>query len=301
MILYPLALPDLLANPPPDVPARPNHPVWLYPNLLSLDAPAVALAWLHIFSVTWKLFVPWEAYVALGLAVWIIYVADRLLDVSVAEATKAPLEARHYFHKQHMRWFLVAIAAALITAICLVVTSMPMAIYKNLLIGGVLVGGFFGLSLISSRDEHESPLLKNILAGFTFAYGTAMVAHIYRPELRFMDLMQAPEFLLFAVLCVLNISAIDLWEHSARSHDEEVKASDEISLTLPVILLAGASVFLALRDQNDRSFYYAILVATGLLYALNRRRHTLSRATLRTLADVTLLVPWVLFGFLSAA
>lgn len=283
------------------MPARPKHPVWLYPNLLSLDAPAVALAWLHIFAVTWKLFVPWQAYAALGLAVWVIYMADRLLDVSVAEATGAPLEARHHFHQKHRRWFSLAIGAALLTAAFLVVTNLPMAIYRNLLIGGVLVGGFFGLSLVSSREESDSPLMKNIIAGFTFAYGTAMVAHIYRPELRFMDLMQAPEFLLFAVLCVLNISAIDVWEHSARSEDEEVKASDEISLTLPIMLLAGAAIFLALRDENDRSFYYAILVSTGLLYVLNRRRHTLSRPALRTLADVTLIIPWVLFGLLADA
>jgi hypothetical protein len=224
----------------------------------------------------------------------------RLLDASVAEATNSPLEERHRFHKKHRQWFVVAIGTSLLAAVALVVTSMPMAIYKNLFIGAVLVGTFFGLSLVSSRDENESPLLKNIIAGITFAYGTAMTAHIYRPELRFMDLVQAPEFLLFAVLCVLNISAIDLWEHSARSEDEDVKASDEISLTLPVTLLAGASIFLALRDQNDRTFYYAILIATGLLYALNRRRHQFSRPALRTLADATLLVPWIVFACLSA-
>lgn len=279
--------------------ARPNHPIWLYPNLLSLDAPVVALAWLHIFSVTWRLYVPWEAYAALGLAVWVIYVADRLLDASVAEATNGPLEERHHFHKKHRPWFVLAIGVSVLTSVVLIVTSMPMAIYKNLLIGIVLVGAFFGMSLVQSRDENESPLLKNIIAGVTFAYGTAMIAHIYRPELDLMDLLHAPEFLLFAVLCVLNISAIDLWEHAARSEDEEVKATDEISLTLPVMLLAGASIFLALRDQNDRTFYYAILIATGLLYALNRRRHQLSRPALRTLADVTLLVPWILFASLS--
>ncbi len=282
------------------MPARPHHPVWLYPNLLSLDAPVVALAWLNIFSVTWRLYVPWEAYAALGLAVWVIYMADRLLDASVAEATNGPLEERHRFHKKHQRWFTLAIGIALLIAVALVVTSMPMAIYKNLLIGGVLVAGFFGLSLVNSHEENESSLLKNILAGITFAYGTAMTAHIYRPELRLMDLLQAPEFLLFAILCVLNISAISVWEHSARSEDEEVKASDEISLTLPVMLLAGASIFLALRDQNDRTFYYAILIATGLLYILNRRRHSLTRHALRTLADVTLLVPWILFASLTS-
>ena len=280
---------------------RPKHPVWLYPNLLSLDAPAVALAWLYIFAVTWRLYVPWEAYASLGLAVWVIYMADRLLDYSVAEATHAPLEERHLFHQQHRKWFMLTMGVALMAAIALVVTSLPMAIYKNLLFGGILVAGFFGLSLVSSGDASDSPRLKNIIAGFTFAYGTAMTAHIYRPELRFMDLLHAPEFLLFAVLCILNISAIDFWENTARNADEEARASDDIALTLPVTLLAGASIFLALRDQNDRTFYYAILIATGLLYIVNRSKHRLSRPALRTLADATLIVPWIMFACLSAA
>lgn len=282
------------------MPSRPTHPLWLYPNLLSLDAPIVAVAWLNIFAVTWRLFVPWHAYAALGLAVWAIYMADRLLDASMPEAPNTQLADRHHFHKRYWRLFASAISVSLISAIALVVIHLPVEIYKYLLFGAVLVGGFFGLSLVSSSEESDSPVLKNSIAGFTFAYGTALVAHIYRPEMRFMDLMRAPEFLLFAVLCVLNISAIDLWEHSARSQDEEVRASDEISLTLPIMLLSGAAVFLALRDDQDRSFYYAILVATGLLYILNRRRHSLSRPALRTLADATLLVPWIIFGLLPA-
>ena len=73
-----------LGDVPRVVPAEHRKPLWLYPNLLSLDAPLVAVAWLHVFARTWRLdYHPWEAYVTLGLAVWVIYVADRLLDVSM--------------------------------------------------------------------------------------------------------------------------------------------------------------------------------------------------------------------------
>jgi hypothetical protein len=41
---------------------------------------------------------------------------------------------------------------ALVVALALVVTKMPMAIYKHLLLGGVMVAGFFGLSMLSSQD-----------------------------------------------------------------------------------------------------------------------------------------------------
>ena len=37
-------------------------------------------------------------------------------------------------------------------------------------------------------------------------------------------------------------AAIDLWEHASRSSDAEIKASDELAVTLPLTLLAGAAL-----------------------------------------------------------
>ena len=159
------------------MPASYRKPLWLFPNLLSLDAPLVAMAWLYVFAKTWRLgYHPWEAYASLGLAVWIIYVADRLLDASLAGGTKAALEPRHRFHVANQRYFRIAMVIAGLIAVALVVTRMPMATYKYLLLGGVMVAGFFGLSMLSSQDPDEVPHTKNIFAGITFAFGTAMTA-----------------------------------------------------------------------------------------------------------------------------
>jgi hypothetical protein len=277
------------------VPAESRKPWWLYPNLLSLDAPLVAVAWLHAFAGAWRLYLPWPAYVCLGLAVWVIYVSDRLLDVSMAAGSPVPLEARHDFHRRHHRFFRLGVAAALLGGVFIVVTQMPMAIYMNLLLGGVLVAGFFGLAMISSQEAHEVPVLKNVLAGITFAFGTAMTAHIYRNEFGLGELMKSREFLCFAVLCVLNISAIDLWEHAARSQDAETKASDELTLTLPLALLGIASIIFAALDPSSRPFFYATLTASALLFILNRQRQRFPMDALRVLADVALLAPLLVF------
>lgn len=280
------------------MPASYRKPLWLLPNLLSLDAPLVAMAWLYVFARTWRLgYHPWEAYASLGLAVWIIYVADRLLDASLAGGKKASLEPRHRFHLEHLKVFRIGLLLAIVTAVALVLMRMPMAIYKHLLLGGVMVAGFFGLSMLSSQDPREVPHTKNILAGMTFAFGTAMTAHLYRYEYDIYDMLASREFVCFAVLCILNISAIDLWEHAARSADEETKASDELALTLPLILLAAVALIYALMDQegSTRPFFYAILTGAGLLYALNRVRASLQMDTLRVLADAALLVPVLVF------
>ncbi len=283
------------------MPAEDRKPLWLYPNLLSLDAPLVAVAWLHVFAQTWRLgYHPWEAYVTLALAVWAIYVADRLLDVSLLGGPGGKLEARHQFHNRHRKLFGIAVIAALLVAVVLVVTKMPMTIYRHLLLGGVLVAGFFGLSMLSSQDSDEVPHSKNILAGVTFAFGTAMTAHLYRWEYGVYELLVSREFLSFAVLCVLNISAIDLWEHAARSSDLETKASDELALTLPLTLLGAFALASALRDMTTRPFFYAILTGAALLYVLNRSRSRFSLDALRVLADVSLLVPILVFWAATA-
>lgn len=160
-----------------------------------------------------------------------------------------------------------------------------------------MVGGFFGLSLIAGPVRGEVPHMKNIFAGVTFAFGTAMTAYIYRPEVGIFEMVRSHEFLCFAVLCVLNISAIDLWEHSSRSPDVEEKAGDELSLTLPLGLLGAFSLLFALRDDQfaSRPFFWAILTGAALLHVLNRSRNRFSPDALRVLADVALLIPILVF------
>ncbi len=94
------------------MPSEQRKPWWLIPNLLSLDAPLVAVVWLYIFAKTWRVeYLPWAAYVSLGLVVWVIYVTDRLLDASLGGGIPEKLEARHAFHQRHRKFFTIAAIA----------------------------------------------------------------------------------------------------------------------------------------------------------------------------------------------
>lgn len=275
-----------------------RKPLWLLPNLLSLDAPLVAVSWLYVFAKTWRVdYHPWETYAALGLAVWAIYIVDRLLDASIQDGKSGRCVERHEFHRKHRRWFKVAAICATVGALGLVVLTMPLAIYGYLGVAIALVIGFFAVSLMSSSEGPEIPYAKNILAGVTFAYGTALVAHVYLPSVGIGHLHVSREFICFAILCVLNISAIDLWEHANRTPDPDVKAADELALSLPLTLLGAASLVFALLDheQTTRPFFYAILTGAALLQILNRMRNRFSIQALRVLADVALLAPVLVF------
>jgi hypothetical protein len=266
-----------------------------------LDAPLVAVAWLYMLAATWRVdYLPWQAAAALAGAVWVIYVADRLRDARRRMAAGLPLERRHGFHWEHRGLFmLLALVVGLIT-VRLALFSLPPAVFSYGLLGMVFVGGFFMLG--SKADRGEVPYLKNILAGLAFAYGTAMTAHVFMLTQHIGELFVSKEMLSFAVLCIVNITAIDVWEHSRASSDAEVKAEDEFSLTLPLALLAGAMLLFAMRSENvyPRPFYYSILIAAAALQILNKNRQRFSLDLQRVLADVCLLLPFPLFFILRA-
>ena len=92
-------------------------------HLLSLDAPTVAVLWTAFFTHAHHRSLPSSELAALFLFVWLLYVADRLLDAwrcsgkaqnrSSRTTVSASLMPRHRFHLKHRRAFLaVAILAA---------------------------------------------------------------------------------------------------------------------------------------------------------------------------------------------
>ncbi len=292
------------------MPLEQRKPLWLIPNLLSLDAPLVAIAWLYIFAKTWRVdYLPWSVYFALGLVVWVIYVTDRLFDASMENENLSRLQARHRFHRKHRRVFRrAAMIVALISLVLVTVplrvtilglyieTGLPVKIYGLALVGGLMVAGFFTLSVFSIKGPDEIPYAKNILAGMAFAYGTAMLAYSYT-SFDLWEFVWSRELICFAVLCILNISAIDLWEYADRSSDLETKATHEMALTLPIILLGGFALVFAAQDHEmtTRPFFYSILTGAALLHILNRNRGRFSMEALRVLADVALLIPLIVF------
>jgi len=286
-------------------------PLWLYPNLLSLDAPLVAVLWLWVFAQMWRAdYLPAPAYIALAMSVWAVYIFDRLFDASLRSGSPGMLEERHRFHLKHKRKFMVCGILAATTALLLTLVALPVQIFSYAIFGAVLVLAFFALSIFSSQKRGEIEYRKNIIAGLAFAYGTALAAHVFVPAMdssgiRFLDLALTREVIVFGVLCIVNITAIDVWEDSLQTPDVEESATAELSITLPLAVLAAASVFFAYKASRDdgsetieRFYYIAILTSSALFYVLGRCRDRFSVLELRVLADVALVIPVGVFAVL---
>ncbi|MEM1084536.1 MAG: hypothetical protein AAGI48_10515 [Verrucomicrobiota bacterium] len=289
-------------------------PIWLWPNLLSLDAPLVAVAWLYMFARAWRVdFHPWHAYVALGLTVWLIYVADRLLDVRMKDADDPSLGRRHDFHARHQKKFLIGMAVASSIVLWIALEFLPFEVFRYSIPIGAMVLGFFAF-VVMVPSSHEISYFRNVVAGMTFGFGTAMGAHIYIPVEHILEMVSSREVISFGVLCALNISAIHLWEHSRRSDDPEVRAADELTLTLPLTLVAAAALVFGYLDNPGmfgsseegagaptRPFFYAVLISAALLQVINKNRDRFSMDALRSLADLAMIVPLPLFVVFSGS
>ena len=105
---------------------------YLWPNILSVDAPLVAVCWQVLLARSLGVSDSVPVTVALGAAVWCIYVLDRLFD-GPAEGT-----ARHRFHWDHRISLLVAVAAAAMATVAFAMPKLPPPV----------LGRGFGLALV---------------------------------------------------------------------------------------------------------------------------------------------------------
>ena len=277
-----------------------RRPLWIWPNLLSLDAPLVALAWFWMYKQVWLVkyhqpSLPWF----LALTVWCIYVTDRLMD----QRHSGRSTTRHQFYHQFRNPMRIALLIGLIGALLLLgVQSRGLLLYALPVV--LPVAAYFAVSFFDSGGGVS--WFKNILAGVGFAYGTAVGVH-FRRELSIIELALSPEVVVFALLCIINMIAIDHWESSSDQEEDErgedVQEAYKGLLLIFLLVLVGTCYWLALRAtdftlQTHKAFYLSIMVGAGCLAFLALLRHLFSSRSLRVLADVAMLLPLPFFYWL---
>jgi hypothetical protein len=242
--------------------------LWLWPNLLSLDAPLVAVLWQILFARCFQ--VPADALAALLLllTVWLIYAADRTLDAWKGDRHSA----RHEFYRRHWRTLLpVWLAILVLTGWLAAVHLAPGLFLRGVLLLAV-VGIYFAL-------VHGGILRgpKEAAVGVLFALGASLEAwgKVKTPA-------DAATILLFSGLCWMNCVAIQRWE------DERLDWSPSVAA---IALACAAAVLL----YAHRPILGGAELASAFAFLLLGRVHRkLSADAVRVLADVALLSP-VLF------
>ena len=272
-------------------------PIWLWPNLLGLDAPLVAVSWQLLYSRCFDVDIPPAIHLLLGLSVWCVYLADRLYDVYRTEDFSS-VTWRLRFTKQHFTSLAVTTALAGAVNLFLIVYFVPM----HLLIHGLITAGLLAVYYafrFGSSGKVAALIPREIMCGMIFAIGSAIATYSYgQPQTTGFRFLGAVAML--GLVCSASCVMISVWERDAdlASGDRSIaSARPEIlrcirRLLLPLIVLYG---FVAISDP------WQIHIAVGLsalaLYLMARFEERFSPTLLRTLADAVLLTPLLFLPF----
>lgn len=293
----PLELRSILV--PAEVPPQPvsrrisARPVlWL--NRVCLDAPLVALSWQWLFARVFEVEITGAARAALGLTVWLIYLADRLADVTRALHLGALSDRHRFCSRRRHGW---ALALGLVACVWLVVVGCGLD--RSLQIRGAILGAFSLLYLsvnLSLGRAWKFVPLKEAAIGTLFAAGTllALVPALPAHATGFVF-----AFLLFAVLCFGNCVCIAAWERpldQAQGKNSLATRFPQVDwLAAPALLVFAGSAFgLGLAYPTIEPVGFCGALSALSLSLLHHFRANIALETRTALADLALLTPWIL-------
>jgi hypothetical protein len=247
--------------------------LWLWPNLLSLDAPLVAVLWQILFARCFHARVDPLSSILLVLAVWLIYAADRTLDSFRGECSMP----RHEFYRRHWRALLPLWISVLGGGMALAWTRLD----RETLLSGIALGGavvmYFVLLHLGSLPKTFSKT-KEAAVAVLFALGATLSAW---PHVR--TAVDIGAIVLFSCLCWINCVAIERWESRGDSGWPVAGASAFVAVGATLLLFTG------------RPLLGGAVAASALCFVmLDFARRRLSCDALRVLADVALLSPLLL-------
>jgi hypothetical protein len=268
-------------------------PWWLWWNILSLDAPTVAVTWALLLARPSHIRLRAADEIVLSLVVWCIYVSDRVFD-GLKPTNQRVLRERHVFcakHRRAMTWLLVLAAAAVLWVTADFLAPMEVS-------AGMKLAAIIGAYMATIHVGHGSMarfVPKELAVGILFAVGTTLPAWSRLSEFSWDEWIP---FGLFAVLCSLNCLAIECWENEPhypdwfQSRSPVIRWAETRINQLAAALAASAFAVILVRRQPGpfRSELLAISLAALLILLLNRHRNRLSGRALRVLADATLVL-----------
>jgi hypothetical protein len=283
---------------------RPHHSLLALWHLLSLDAPTVATTWTVFIARAAHVALPWPEPVAMFVAVWMIYAADRLLDARLLDIDVRPnhdLESRHRFHHFHRNHFLPAILLSTPALVYLLTRIDARALHLYVLLATLL--GVWMLLIharpLSKGVTNTNRLPKELAVGLFFPAAIFIPTVARIPTLRPTLL---PVAILFACVCTLNCLYLYAWEHPAprlHAHLTTRWATAHLTQIATVILtvatlILSASIFTA---SITRLPALACALSAAALILLNAFRRRIIPVHLRAAADLALLTPLLLLPF----
>jgi hypothetical protein len=268
-------------------------PWWLWWNIVSVDAPTVAMVWALLYAYASNVRLSTADEIVLSLVIWAIYMSDRLLDGWTAK-NRTLLQERHLFCARH-RVALMCLVALASAAIVWVTAERlpPMEVSAGMRLGAII--GVYMAGVHAGRGWITGYVPKEVAVGVLFAAGTTLPVW---SQSRGFSWDVWLSLALFALLCSLNCVSIECWENRLSEdvwlqtpHPFVSWANPLINRLAAVLAVLAMIVFFTRHTKGSSGLeVLAVSLAALLILLLNCCRHRLSRPALRVLADVALVV-----------
>jgi hypothetical protein len=279
----------------PSVASRPRW--WLWPTILSLDAPAVVVLWQALIARSASVGTSGAERFVLGSSVWLAYAADRWIE----GWRLLPNNIRTHRHRFYQRWrwpILFLWAAVLGLDVTVAVTGLTGAAFR----GGVLLllpvaAYLLSHQLVHRKTRWRAP--KEVCVALLLGGGAAVFA-VSRPGADVHAI--AVPLILFVLLCFANCALISVWENEVdRSHGQTSLAlqfgrAAAVSRALPWLIVALAGVVWFVGVPHARGASACAAVSGILLGVVDIAERRTGWAAARVLADVALMTPIVLLA-----
>ncbi|MBC7979338.1 MAG: hypothetical protein H7Y36_02110 [Armatimonadetes bacterium] len=269
----------------------------MWPNLLCLDAPLIAVSWQCLFAACFKIQQPIAIQLMLGLGVWTIYLADRLYDawraIDIPNST-----ARLRFAKKHSPALVILLAAAASLDLVLIMLFASQRLIFSGLGIALLVAIYYLLRLGKSGNFlHRIP--REVLCGMVFAFGSVFTIQS-SADSTFKGATFYPATFLFGLVCSANCLLISSWEQDSDFANADPSIASTHRYLLPYLSSVTtllSIVSLSLSFLTCRPVFLAIFLASFSLSLISRYEKRLSVTALRVLADAVFLSPLLVLPF----
>jgi hypothetical protein len=251
-----------------------KYPWWLWPNLLALDAPTIAVIWQRYFVKIFSVQLEWFISGILFGIVWGIYLLDRWFDALPYRSLEAG--DRHRFARSH-RWYFKWMSIFILGTSCSVaILVLPI---HYLLIGGLIaifaLIYFILVHLVTYRFLTQGE--KELLVGLLFALGVGLplIVESWKTVAEWGICLLG-----FGGLCWLNCQLIDRWESSRETQNFH---------SFHPITIGAVSILFSIRAPV--LLFIPISISVILLLGFDLLRNRLSNPLKRVLADLALFTP----------
>lgn len=216
-----------------------KSPWWLWPNILSLDAPVIAVVWQEAFARSLNASITPTERALLFLAVWCVYAADHVADGFRLGAPPGSAP-RHRFAFRHRRALIFAIFLAATVAAAL----LPGVDFRVLATGcgvAAVVAVYFVWNHFAGHRLARR-WAKECVVGFVFAGGCALVPLVASPSVS-----GAGAAAIFGLVCSANCLLIARLDRERDMHRGETSLAVRLApRTRPARFLAAMAVTLSL-------------------------------------------------------